>query len=143
MRLTEGSRRYRDLCAMVSRVVPIRRHDFLRAHRSSCLYASAARRPLSIENYKAYKINDLRCISIALIVVLGDMKPFQLKLLSNLCFILGFASIIGSIVIWYTTGGTDPASTAHAERFGTFVGLWAPTFFILSNRFDRYSEKIS
>ena len=28
--------------------------------------------------------------------------------------------------------------TAHGERFGIFVGLWAPTFFILS---DRISEK--
>ena len=71
------------------------------------------------------------------------MKPNQLKPLSNLCFILGFASILASIAIWYLTGGTEPESKAHAERFGIFVGLWAPTFFILSNRFDRYSEKLS
>ena len=69
------------------------------------------------------------------------MKPSQLKQLSNLCFILGFVSIIGSIAIWYMTGGTTPESRAHAERFGIFVGLWAPTFFILSNRFDRYATK--
>ena len=69
------------------------------------------------------------------------MKPSQLKQLSNLCFILGFASIIGSIAIWYMTGGATPESQAHAERFGIFVGLWAPTFFILSNRFDRYATK--
>ncbi len=69
------------------------------------------------------------------------MKSSQLKLVSNLCFILGFASIIGSIAIWYLTGGTEVEGKAHAERFGIFVGLWAPTFFILSNRFDRYSEK--
>ena len=69
------------------------------------------------------------------------MKPSQLKQLSNLCFILGFASIIGSIAIWYMTGGTTPESQAHAERFGIFVGLWAPTFFILSNRFDHYATK--
>ena len=71
------------------------------------------------------------------------MNPKQLKQLSNLCFVLGFASILGSIAIWYTTGGTEPDSRAHAERFGIFVGLWAPTFFILSNRFDRYCEKLS
>ena len=65
----------------------------------------------------------------------------QLKKLSNLCLILGFASIIGSIAIWFLTGGTESEGNAHAERFGIFVGLWAPTFFILSNRFDRYSEK--
>ena len=69
------------------------------------------------------------------------MKSTQLKQLSNLCFLLGFASIIGSIAIWFMTGGTTPETQAHAERFGIFVGLWAPTFFILSNRFDRYAEK--
>lgn len=69
------------------------------------------------------------------------MKSAQLQLLSNLCFILGFASILGSIAIWFMTGGTESNSQAHAERFGIFVGLWAPTFFILSNRFDRYAEK--
>jgi hypothetical protein len=68
------------------------------------------------------------------------MKPSQLKLLSNLCFILGFLSIMGSIAIWYLTGGTDVEARAHGERFGIFVGLWAPTFFILSNRFDRYAS---
>ena len=69
------------------------------------------------------------------------MKSTQLKPLRNLCFILGFASIIGSIAIWFLTGGQAPETQAHAERFGIFVGLWAPTFFILSNRFDRYAEK--
>jgi hypothetical protein len=69
------------------------------------------------------------------------LKPPQLKLLSHTCLVLGFASIVGSIAIWYFTGGSEPESQAHAERFGIFVGLWAPTFFILSNRFDRYAEK--
>jgi hypothetical protein len=69
------------------------------------------------------------------------MKPEHLKLLSKLCFVLGFASIVGSIAIWFLTGGTTPESLAHAERFGIFVGLWAPTFLILSNRFDRYAER--
>jgi hypothetical protein len=58
----------------------------------------------------------------------------NLNLISKLCFVLGFASIIGSIAIWYTTGVINPEAQAHAERFGIFVGLWAPTFFILSNR---------
>jgi hypothetical protein len=71
------------------------------------------------------------------------MKQQHLKQISNLCFVLGFASILGSIAIWFLTGGTSPEKEAHAERFGIFVGLWAPTFFILSNRFDRFSEKSS
>ena len=70
------------------------------------------------------------------------MQRAQFKQLSNLCFFLAFASILGSIAIWFLTGGTSPETQAHAERFGIFVGLWAPTFFILSNRLDRYAEKV-
>lgn len=61
-----------------------------------------------------------------------------MKALSLLCFVLGFASIAGAIVIWFVTKDPDPA---HGERFGIFVGLWAPTFFILSDRFDRFAER--
>jgi len=44
--------------------------------------------------------------------------------------------------MWYITrGDLSPEALAHAERFGIFVGLWAPTFFILSSRFDRYADK--
>lgn len=61
------------------------------------------------------------------------MTPSQSKTLSTVCFIAGFASIIASIAIWSYFKEPD---VAHAERFGIFVGLWAPTFFILSERFD-------
>jgi hypothetical protein len=47
------------------------------------------------------------------------------------CFVLGFLSIAASIAIWAFYKGGDPA---HGERFGIFVGLWAPTFLILSER---------
>lgn len=59
--------------------------------------------------------------------------------LSNLLTIAGFASIFGSIAIWASQGGQgkDAETRAHGERFGIFVGLWAPTFFILANRYNR------
>ena len=69
------------------------------------------------------------------------MNSKQFKLLSAICFYLGFVSILGSIAIWFYTGGTTQESLAHGERFGIFVGLWAPTFLILSNRFDRYADR--
>lgn len=69
------------------------------------------------------------------------MNTNQLKFLSFICLALGFSSIAASIAIWYLTGGKTPEMQAHAERFGIFVGLWAPTFMILSNRLDRYSEQ--
>lgn len=68
------------------------------------------------------------------------MNTKQLKVLSLVSLVLGFASIIASIAIWYLTGGKTPELQAHSERFGIFVGLWAPTFMILSNRFDRYAN---
>jgi len=67
-----------------------------------------------------------------------------LKMLSDLCFVLGFVSIAAALVLWAVSGGQwAPEEIAHAERFGIFIGLWAPTFFILSNRFDRYAKKAS
>ena len=44
--------------------------------------------------------------------------------------VLGFASVGASIAIWNAKKGED---NAHAERFGIFVGLWAPTFFAIAN----------
>jgi len=69
------------------------------------------------------------------------MDKNQFKFLSFVCLVLGFVSIAASIAIWYFTGGKTPELQAHGERFGIFVGLRAPTFMILSNRFDRYSDK--
>jgi len=71
------------------------------------------------------------------------MKANQFKNLSLVCLVLGFLSIAGSIAIWYLTGGKSMEAQAHGERFGIFVGLWAPTFMILSNRFDRYANEKS
>ena len=53
---------------------------------------------------------------------------------SDVAYTLGFLSVIGSIFIWYTQGGTkDGSDKASGERFGIFVGLWAPTFFAIGN----------
>lgn len=52
------------------------------------------------------------------------------KNLSNLCFAASLASVAVSIVTWVSVGDTNPA---HAERFGIFIGLWAPTLMGLAN----------
>ena len=46
-------------------------------------------------------------------------------------FIASLASVVASIAVWMSDDG-DPA---HAERFGIFVGLWAPTLMGLANYF--------
>ena len=68
------------------------------------------------------------------------MSPNVIRILSNVCFVAGFVSIAASIAVWaqFTNQGSETA--AHGERFGIFIGLWAPTFFILSDRFDRYAS---
>lgn len=53
-------------------------------------------------------------------------------LFSKVLHICGYLSIFASIAIWFFFNSED---SAHAERFGIFVGLWAPTFFILSERY--------
>jgi len=50
--------------------------------------------------------------------------------LSNLCFFASLASVACSIFTWVSVGDADPA---HAERFGIFIGLWAPTLMGLAN----------
>ena len=53
---------------------------------------------------------------------------------SNIAYALGFLSVIGSIAVWFTLGGSASGEEAAAgERFGIFVGLWAPTFMALGN----------
>jgi len=64
------------------------------------------------------------------------MSSSTWRVLSNICFVAGFFSVIASIAIWFLSKEPDPA---HGERFGIFVGLWAPTFFVLSSRLERYS----
>lgn len=69
------------------------------------------------------------------------MNKKTCKIISTICFQLGILSILLSIGSWWFTMGDDPEQVAHAERFGIFIGLWAPTMLILSNRFDRYADK--
>ena len=61
--------------------------------------------------------------------------------MSMFCLIAGMTSIVLSIGIWWFLDRETAEAQAHAERFGIFVGLWAPTFLILSNRFDRFADK--
>ena len=43
-------------------------------------------------------------------------------------------SVAVSIAAWVFVSPEDPA---HGERFGIFIGLWAPTLMGLSNYFKR------
>lgn len=49
------------------------------------------------------------------------------NILSKFCYYLGAVSIPLSIVLWFTVKDDDKGS---GERWGIFVGLWAPTLMI-------------
>lgn len=61
----------------------------------------------------------------------------QLNTASDVAVALGFASIAASIATWFLT---KPKDSAHSERFGIFIGLWVPSFFILANYLARRAE---
>ena len=70
------------------------------------------------------------------------MNPKICRVLSTICFQAGLLSIVLSVATWwFLNREQDPMQQAHAERFGIFIGLWAPTLLILSNRFDRFADK--
>ena len=48
---------------------------------------------------------------------------------SEICFWASLVSVAASIATWTLMGG----DSAHAERFGIFIGLWAPTLMGLAN----------
>jgi hypothetical protein len=62
------------------------------------------------------------------------LKTFKaIGITPSLAYSAGLLSIAASIAIWNASKGKDDA---HAERFGIFVGLWAPTFFAIGNGLD-------
>ena len=59
-------------------------------------------------------------------------KVSQAGLKSDYCYIAGFASIGLSFAAHFASRGSDD-SKAQADRWGIFVGHWAPSFFALGN----------
>ena len=56
---------------------------------------------------------------------------------SKVCFVASLLSVAASIGIWAVAGGELDSAHEHAERWGLFVGLWAPTLMGMSNHFKK------
>jgi hypothetical protein len=50
---------------------------------------------------------------------------------SDALYAMGFGSIAMSVVSWALSKNLEAAGTDRADRWGIFVGQWAPTFFAL------------
>ena len=64
------------------------------------------------------------------------------RVFSSVLVGLGFLSIVASLVTWFTAKASSPSheELSEGQRFGLFIGLWPPTFFILSNLVHRVAE---
>lgn len=71
--------------------------------------------------------------------VTDSVTADNLRLVSDVCLYLGFVSIVASVITWFTASREN---RAYGERFGIFIGLWVPSFFILSNRLSRKADEI-
>ncbi len=54
----------------------------------------------------------------------------ELGLRSNHAYIAGFASIVISLAAWLVSRGKKD-DKAQSDRWGIFIGHWAPTFFAI------------
>lgn len=52
---------------------------------------------------------------------------------SSMLYSAGLASIGLSIASWWTSRNVESKGLARADRWGIFIGQWAPTFFALGN----------
>jgi hypothetical protein len=66
-----------------------------------------------------------------------NLNKENLRTLSDVALVAGLLSIVASIATWFSSKEED---RSHAERFGIFVGLWVPSFLILSNRLSRAAD---
>ena len=59
---------------------------------------------------------------------------------SSYAYIAGFVSIGLSFAAWTLSKQAEDAGTDRADRWGIFVGHWAPTFFGLGNALRSYEK---
>lgn len=56
-------------------------------------------------------------------------KLSELGLTSNIAYIGGFGSIVLSLLTWFISRNKNGDDKAQSDRWGIFIGHWAPTFF--------------
>lgn len=71
-------------------------------------------------------------------------KLHEMGLRSEHAYLAAFASIGASVVTWYGSLKAEPgpqADLARADRWGIYVGEWAPTFFCLGLALSQFEQK--
>ncbi|MEE1927130.1 hypothetical protein V1J52_02860 [Streptomyces sp. TRM 70351] len=60
---------------------------------------------------------------------------------SEHAYLGAFASIGGAFLAWVTSNKAEHAGLDRADRWGIFVGEWAPTFFALGLALAQYEQR--
>ncbi|MFJ9351727.1 hypothetical protein [Streptomyces sp. NPDC101237] len=68
-------------------------------------------------------------------------KMHDMGIRSEHAYLAGVASIGLSFASWFTSLRTEQAGLARADRWGIFVGEWAPTFMALGLALSHYEQQ--
>lgn len=60
---------------------------------------------------------------------------------SEHAYMAAFASIGASVVSWAASARMEPSGVDRADRWGIFVGEWAPTFMALGLALAHYEKE--
>ncbi|GAA3735691.1 hypothetical protein HDA32_000456 [Spinactinospora alkalitolerans] len=58
-------------------------------------------------------------------------KLHEMGVTSEMAYMAGAASIGASFLSWFTSKKAEKAGIDRADRWGLFIGEWAPTFFAI------------
>ncbi|MCP2257349.1 hypothetical protein LX15_001034 [Streptoalloteichus tenebrarius] len=70
-------------------------------------------------------------------------KLYDMGLRSEHAYMAAFGSIVASVVSWMVSRRVEDTPNARADRadrWGIFIGEWAPTFFGLGLALSRYED---
>lgn len=70
--------------------------------------------------------------------MISQFRKFNIS--SDMAYGAALASILLSITVWFLRRDED---AGHAERFGIFIGLWAPTLAIFGHALEQHERAIT
>lgn len=68
-------------------------------------------------------------------------KMHEMGVKSEYAYNAAVGSIGLSVLVWFASKRTENAGLDRADRWGIFVGTWAPTLFGLGNALHQYEQK--
>lgn len=68
-------------------------------------------------------------------------KMHEMGVKSEHVYNAAIGSIGLSVMVWFASKESESAGLARADRWGIFVGTWAPTLFGLGNALRQYEDK--